>query len=1215
VNLREVFRYEIEYRLRSLSTWAYGAFLFLIMAWGLVATTGDDPVNLNGPQNVAEASVLWGGMFGLLVSAALFGDAAVRDVAAGMEPFLYTTRLRTVEYLGGRFLAALVTNAVLVVAIPLGFWISAITFFDPSALVAHRLAAYVQPLVLFLWPNLILVGALQFTIGTLARQVIPVYLATAGIFIGYIVAANYWNEIGSPVLSALADPLGINALIAMSRYWTQAELGTRLIGFPAMLVWNRVLWLAIAVGILVVFHRTFRFTHAEGVGRARRRAIADAPSEGRWHVAVPRVSGVFSRSTRVWQTVAVARQSLAEMVSGRGFQVGFVVTIGLVLLWGWNVGDSLFETSTWLVTHLVVGEALSRRAQFIPWLVIALYAGELVWKHREVGTAEIADAAPVPTAIALFGRFLALVAIILGFQAALMIGGLLLQTLHGYYGFELGLYLRVLFGLNLMDHVLLAALAMTVHVLVNQKYVGHILVLMASVFRVVGPMNGTHRLLVYGSDPGWTYSDMNGFGPFLGPFLWFKAYWASWALLLAAIAILFWVRGTELGVRNRLVLARARWHGPTARMAGVALALIVALGGFVFYNTNVLNEYRGRDEAGWPQAEYERRYGRFASAPQPVITTADVRLEIYPDEAAVEMRGSYVLVNRTSAAIDSVHVVTNREVAARSLSFDRAAKPVVVDEETGYRIFDLEQPLRPGDSLRLSFDVAFRPRGFRGTSGIQTDVVRNGTYFNRLLLPFVGYQPAFEASGADRGRFGLMPRPLMPSPDDAGATQHDDATRNEDDMDFEMVVGTAADQIAVASAPLRRSWIENGRRYFHYGTGAPGRSGASCAGPGRCKPSVFSAKYAVVEDRWRDVGLQILHHPGHRYTLDRMIESMKASLDYYTSAFGPYQFPELRIVEIPPYAIQGGRALPTTIAFAEPAFITRVTEGGGDMTFFGTAHEVAHSWWVGQVRVANVRGRAFLSESVSNYAAMMVTEKVLGADEVRRVYDYQMDRYLSRRADFASDVPLVEVEDHPHIAYGKGAVAMHTLREQIGDEAVNTALRRFLEEHRDGGRPYPTALDLVRELRAVTPHSLQYLMTDLFETVTLWDVKTERAVVERTGGGQHEVTLDVVARKVRADSVGHETETPMDDLVEIGVFAPGTGDSLGAPLYLQRHRVRSGRQTIRITVPRPADTEGSGAVSPALREGAEPARAGIDPWRKLIERDRADNVVEVKAAG
>jgi len=242
---------------------------------------------------------------------------------------------------------------------------------------------------------------------------------------------------------------------------------------------------------------------------------------------------------------------------------------------------------------------------------------------------------------------------------------------------------------------------------------------------------------------------MNGFGPFLGPFLWFKLYWAAWALLLGVIAVLFWVRGREPGVRRRIALARARLRGTTIRMAGVATALILAVGGFVFYNTRVLNEDPARNEVGRPQAEYERRYKRFEDAPQPDITAADLRLEVYPGEQAVDMRGGYRLVNRAGVAIDSVHVFLDRNVEVRSITFDRAARAVVTDEETGYRIFALEQALAPGDSLRLSFDLALRPRGFR-SRGIQTVVVRNGTYWDRRWLPFIGYQPRFELDDVGR---------------------------------------------------------------------------------------------------------------------------------------------------------------------------------------------------------------------------------------------------------------------------------------------------------------------------------------------------------------------------------------------------------------------------------------------------------------------------------
>jgi aminopeptidase N len=361
----------------------------------------------------------------------------------------------------------------------------------------------------------------------------------------------------------------------------------------------------------------------------------------------------------------------------------------------------------------------------------------------------------------------------------------------------------------------------------------------------------------------------------------------------------------------------------------------------------------------------------------------------------------------------------------------------------------------------------------------------------------------------------------------------------------------------------------------------------------------FSAEYAVREDRWKDVALRVYHHPTHDVNVDRMLRGMKASLDYYAGSFGPYQFRELRIVEFPLYQ-SFARGYPHTIAFSEgSAFLTRVRPGDVDRTFFVVAHETAHQWWGGQVIGANVRGSALLSESLAQYSAMMVMEKALGPDQVRRFYDYEMDRYLTGRRVFTNrEVPLLQVEGQGYLYYHKGAVAMYTLREHIGEAAVNTALRRYLQKHRPGVPPYPTSLDLYAELRAVTPDSMQPLLHDLFAEITLWNVSASQARVEPTGTGAYRVSLDVTASKVRADSIGNETQVPMNDLVEIGVFAPAAdGESgRGPPLYLRRHRIRGGRQTITVVVPR------------------APARAGIDPHHKLIQREVTDNVVEVEAA-
>jgi ABC-2 type transport system permease protein len=1191
MKLGEVFRFEVQYRLGRVSTWIYGG-LLLVLSFLMLHVVNGSSSHVNSPQMVATISAMVG-LVGMLVTAALFGDAATRDVQWKMHPLVYSTPIRKMEYLGGRFLAALALNALFLLGVPIGQLIAAhMPYLDPQMFGPFQARAYVEPYLLFLLPNLLLTGAVLFTLAALTRQLLPAFLGGIGLFVVNLFMDSYRDRITSPTVAALADPFGLSVLDDLMRYWTPAQLNSQLIGAPAVLLWNRLFWLAVAVALLVLLHRRFRFAHAGRAPRRERRRVApesetDAEAQRAGLVTVPAPPRHFGARARIIQTLAVARRSLEDIAMNRAFLAMLAGAVVFTFAFGWNVGAEVFGTSTWPVTHLVAETVLSVAIAPVVIILIAVFAGELVWKDREVGMSAVADAAPVPDGVMLAGRFLALVGMLVALQAVLMAAGMTLQAVQGYYRFEVGLYLRILFGIKLADYVLLAAVAMTVHVVVNQKYVGHLVVVLFYLFCLFSATFGLrHHLLVYGTSPGWTYSDMNGFGPYAWPFAWFKLYWAAWALLLAVLARLLWVRGRDRESRPALAYARARLTRPLVRAAAVAAVLILGLGGFIFYNTNVLNDYRTPFHKAERLARYERLYKRFEHAPQPRITRAELRIELHPSRSAADLRGSYHLVNLTGRAIDSVHVLVDPELRVRSLSFDRGARRVLADEAVQYHVYALERALQPGDSLRLRFDLGFRPRGFRN-SGIPTEVVRNGAFFDRRWLPVIGYQPDVELSGADeRKKHGLPPAPPPPAANDPRGLASRFSLRDADLVHVDAVIGTEGDQTAVTAGTLVREWRQGGRRYFHYRTDAP----LPFMSP------FLSAGYAVREDRWGDVALQVFYHPSHGVNVDRMVRGMKATLDYNSRHFGPYQFGQLRVVEFPRY-LSFARAYPHTIAFSEgSAFLTRVNEGDVDRPFFVTAHETAHQWWGGQVMGANVRGSALLSETLAQYSSMMVMETELGPEQVRRFYDYEMDLYLSGRRVFSNlEVPLLDVEGQAYLYYHKGAVAMYMLREHIGAERVNSALRRFLQKHRAGVPPFPTSRDLYAELRAVTPDSMQTLLHDLFAEITLWNVRAERARVEPTGTGTFRVTLDVTASKVRADSVGRETEVPMNDLVEIGVFAEAAdGAARGAPLYLRRHRIRGGRQTVTVIVPR------------------RPAEAGIDPLNKLIQRENGDNVVDVQ---
>jgi aminopeptidase N len=327
-----------------------------------------------------------------------------------------------------------------------------------------------------------------------------------------------------------------------------------------------------------------------------------------------------------------------------------------------------------------------------------------------------------------------------------------------------------------------------------------------------------------------------------------------------------------------------------------------------------------------------------------------------------------------------------------------------------------------------------------------------------------------------------------------------------------------------------------------------------------------------------------------------MIEATRQSLAYYSEQFSPYQHRQVRIVEFPRYA-QFAQSFPNTIPFSESiGFIAKVDdETDIDYPFYVTAHEVAHQWWAHQVIGANVQGATVLSETLSQYSALMVMEKAYGKNKMRRFLKYELDSYLQGRSfERKKELPLVYNENQQYIHYRKGSVVMYALRDYIGEDSLNTALARYIDAVGFQEAPYTTSLELLGELRAVTPDSLQYVLDDMFESITLYENRVDEAVFAEQPGRGYLVELTVNARKVHADSLGNESEVVFNDWIDIGVFEDDEeGGELDAPLYLQKHRIQAGENRITIMVDR------------------EPVRAGIDPYNKLVDRNTNDNVRSV----
>ena len=1204
-----ILRYELARQLRRPATWVYAALLAATVL-GLVAAGASPAVGGSGydaPVRVA-AFALFTGLLATLVTAALFVEAGHRDVRWRMDALFFTAPLQTRQYLGGRFLGVLAVNALLLLAIPAALAVG--TLLPQVRAELHgpfRPGAYLLPYLLLLLPNLLLNAAVLFGVTVLTRRSLPGYLGALALLATYLITMN---EVASPegsTLAALLDPTGAAAMMTATRDWTRAEQDARLVGLGGLLLWNRLLWTSVAAGMLAFTLRRFRFGHAVPAARRRGRCAVAPVAERPGVVVVPTAARAFGPRARLRQALAAAWMGFRHSTASLEFVLAALglATVAVVAGLG-EASDGLLGTPMELRTSAVLGTLTHSTMALLVGLLTAFLAGELAWRERDAGIEKLGDSAPVPDWVPLVGDLLGLALLLVVLQTVLLASGIALQLSQGQLDVELGTYLRGLFGLRLVDYLLFAVLALLVHTTVNAKYVGHLVAAFAYVaIAQAGRFGVEHRLLVYGADPGWVHSEMAGFGPFLPGVVLFKAYWVAWALLLGVVALLLRARGAEPGTRARLRAARRRLTPRVAAVAGLAMLLVAATGGYAFHATNVVGTYRTARESQSLEAEYERRYKRFETAPQPWLAGVRLHLELYPGRRELAVRGRYTLVNRSGVAIDSVHLSSFRyaQVALDRVTFDRAATRVLDDAEHGYRIFALDRPLGPGDSLRMDFAVRLAPRGMPNgaRTTINTAVVANGTYLQLVrVLPHVGYQrELLELTGTvARQEHGLPPRAAFPSLDDERARRVSRSSPTADWIEFEATVGTAGDQIAVLPGTLQRSWREGGRRYFHYRAESPILPSLSLA----------SARYAVHEAEWRPPGpngseapdaarpvtIRVLHHPAHEANVARMVEAARASLDYLTAHFGPYPHPDLSLVEIPGYEGTFGRTHPAQLVFTENHAIAigRADDDRRRMdgVFLVVAHEIAHQWWGHQLLAADVEGSQMLSETLAQYSALMAYENTAGAGAARSFLRTMQLGYVDARGDHAiPEVPLLRAGAQEYVHYRKGLVAMYALRDYVGEEPVSAALRRLVERHGRRGPPYATTLDLHRELHAVTPDSLRPLLDDLTRTITLWDLQAAGARAEPTADGDWRVTLDVDARKLRQDDHGRETAVPMNDLVEIAVFGElaAAGGVAGEPLYLGRHRLRSGRQSVTVTVPR------------------RPSHAAVDPYHKLIVRHLA----------
>jgi ABC-2 type transport system permease protein len=1205
-----IFRNEISHWLRQPYVYLFAGLLFVISLatmWGMAAeaTGGPDAEMLNSHFRINFMSNYLS-LLMLFVLPATLGAAVYRDFKSEMYTLLYAYPITKPAYLAAKFLAAYLVTAAVVLTIGFGFVLGTqMPGVNQEVLLPFALGAYTQLYAVYILPNMLLFGVLVFAIVTLTRNVYAGFVTIILVIVFQGLLGGLLNGEDLGYWAALLDPVGDTAVRYSVRFWTTAARNEDALPVSGVILHNRLLWMSIAIIIGGYVYRRFNFQQFSENKQGKKIEVAAPRREISFSPAqMPTVAYHFStwqRMTTVWQ---IGKADFRYIVLSWPFLVMLVAGFLLVYfqqhqmnpMYGFEI---LPTTGRMLQVPMFIFSLVINLLTF-------LYVGVLQFRGQTTRMGPLVDTVPQPDWVLMLSRLLAVLLMQLLLLGLVMVAGLLAQTLQGYYRYELWHYVFELLGLQFIHFVIWACVAMLVQTLVKNMYLGFFLLLLMPTavagLRVIGDYLKwpflRESIIQFNQVPGVTigfsYSDLTGYGTILPLYYAFKSYWLVLGIVFLLLSLLWWRRGKVYTWRERWQVVQQRFNGGLRTPIILSGALFLLMGGYLYFEENV-----------WATAQYtkakeqrilalnEKRYMRFQDYPQPMIAGANIKMDIYPKKRDFTASGQLYFVNKLEQTIDTILVASSfREITEYEIQ--QPHQLISEDKEVRFDVWALDWPLAKGDTLVIAFTVRNYPNTLLHDN---SRVIKNGTYITANILPTLGFRNAFLSGEEKRANYGLPPRearPLLPS--DTTLLGYTFTGNNMDRIVYETVVSTSADQQAFSMGNLVRSWTDGDRRYAHY------RSDGLITN----NISWLSGRYTRKTASAAGMGLAIYHDPAHDRNYESLVEGIQSSLDYCSRWFGPLDYDTLRLIEFPltqgTHATLNGNLIP----YSEALFLCKVDpteEEPLDIPFYSSAHEVAHYWWAHRVDPANVDGGKLVTEALAEYIAMQVMKQELGEKRLNSFRKTMHDVYLRSRAQSGDEVPLILAkEGQDYLNYYKGGLAFYALSAYWSEEALNSSLASYEAARRYAPPPYPTSLELIAHLQKDIPDSLQYLLEDYFETITLYDNQLQNVELRSNTNHKWEVNLSCQVTKYRANKSGQRRFTnaagdylqtediqslPLRDYIEIGFYK---NTDAGEVLISKRKiKVTAIQNDLQFTL-----TE-------------RPDRIVLDPDLLLFEEDREDN--------
>jgi hypothetical protein len=555
--------FEVRQQLREPLTALY-AIVFALLCVGFVSSGAVELVNQRqgapktSPWSLALA---FGGLtaFGQVITTMVIATAFLRDRAVRTDALLATSGISVRLWASARLSAAVAVLCMVYAAMPLGALVGdAIAGMshgaDVRSVAGHALSlsgTLARTWLLITLPTCLVVAALLGVAAVLTQRTMGVLAVALTLVALWQLALGFEAHDGTRHIGALLDPFGNAPVLAMTRAWTTDERALRPIMLVGELLANRLVWLTIAISSILATAYFARWPHAiaSAEPRAERFRVlphrVDGPLASDPHASVlsPWSAWLPTRDRGRTPRQALTRFTATWMQRDGGWRiVAFLAAI--------NAAVNAWSRSTATSTAADILGLVAEHSRLFLILLATVYAGEVLWRERDVRIDALYDTTPSTTRTMAIGRLAGLFRAQLRVVGAIALSAVVVlvgRALLRPSGADSAPTLVVMFPAWLvfalwLPFAQLTALSVAVHAIINHKVFAHLLLITGWVSAVVLDRNGATAWwvrfaesapLVESGQVNWTTMALHA------------SWWSAIGGVLLGVAVLRWPRGVH----------------------------------------------------------------------------------------------------------------------------------------------------------------------------------------------------------------------------------------------------------------------------------------------------------------------------------------------------------------------------------------------------------------------------------------------------------------------------------------------------------------------------------------------------------------------------------------------------------------------------------------------------------------------------------------------